>query len=212
MRKWFFIGALWLTCASIAALAQGALPLDTFISPDEAFQFAYPQNYDLLVGERILTGTQGRHPGIPVCDFTTAMACVIYPIASDENTRFEAAGFSVHAVPGVSAESECLNYSDQLAKAPAPPAQLTSISINERTFRHLSSRKKVPGHIQAADLYRTFKQQKCYELHIEVSLAEEPGVQRTSASSSGANSLGDARADSARDSLRLILSTVVFER
>lgn len=208
MRKRFFIGALWLSCASIAAMAQGALPLDTFTSPDGAFQFFYPQNYDLLVGERILTGTQGRHPGIPVCDFATAMACVIYPIANEENTRFEAAGFSVHAVPGVLAESECLNYSDQMANAQTPPAEPTSISIHDSTFRHLSSRKKVPGHVQATDLYRTFKQQKCYELHIAVSLAEESGRQRPSPS----NSLGDPKADSARESLLLILSTVVFER
>src|SRR5579863_4250793 len=141
MRKWFSIGALWLSCASIAALAQGALPLDTFISPDGAFQFAYPQNYDLLVGERILTGTQGRHPGIPVCDFATAMACVIYPIANEENTRLEAAGFSVHAMPVITAESECLNYSDQSAKPQLQLAQLTSISINDRTFRHLFTKK-----------------------------------------------------------------------
>ena len=211
MRKRLFVGAFWFAWASIAALAQGALPLDTFTSPDGAFQFAYPQNYDLLVGERILTGTQGRHAGIPVCDFATAMACVIYPIANEENTRFEAAGFSVNTLPGMTAESECLNYSDQMANAQTPQAP-TSVSINDRTFRHLSSRKKVPGHVQAADLYRTFQQQKCYELHIEVSLAEESGAQRASLSHSPANSLGDAKADSARESLRLILSTVVFER
>ena len=212
MRKRFFIGALWLSWASIAAIAQGALPLDTFTSPDGAFQFVYPQNYDLLVGERILTGTQGRHPGIPVCDFATAMACVIYPITNEENTRFEAAGFSVHAVPGVTAESECLNYSDQSAKPQLQLAQLTSISINGRTFRHLSSKKKVDGHVQAVDLYRTFQRPRCYEFHIEVSLAEESGGQRPASSNSPANSLGDAKADSARESLRLILSTVAFER
>lgn len=212
MRKWSFVGALCFAYASIAALAQGALPLDTFTSPDGAFRFVYPQNYDLLVGERILTGTQGRHPGIPVCDFATAMACVIYPIANEENTRFEAAGFSVHAVPQVTVESECLGYSDQSANAQTPPAQPASISINDRTFRHLSSRKRVPGHVQATDLYRTFQQQKCYELHIEVSLAEESSVQRASLPNPPANSLGDPKADSARESLRLILSTVVFER
>lgn len=212
MRKRLFVGALWLIGASIAAQAQEALPLDTFTSPDGAFQFLYPQNYDLLVGERILTGTQGRHRGIPVCDFATALACVIYPIANEENTRFEAAGFSVDAVPGGITESECLNYSDQLAQAQMPPAPLTSISINDHTFRHLSSKKKVTGHVLATDLYRTFQQQKCYELHIEVSMAEESGVQRASISHSPATSLGDAKADSARESLRLILSTVVFER
>lgn len=211
MKRWFFIGALCLCWASIAAMAQGALPLDTFTSPDGAFQFWYPQNYDLLVGERILTGTRGRHAGIPVCDFATAMACVIYPIAHDENTRFEAAGFSVHAISGISAESECLNYGDPLTTGQTP-AHLTSITIHNRTYIHLSSRKQVPAHIQATDLYRTFRQPMCYELRIEVSLGEESSTQRPSPVNSGANSLGDARADSARESLRLILSTVVFER
>ena len=208
MMKLWFIGVLWLSWASITAMAQGAVPLDTYSSPDGAFQFFNPQNYDLLVGERILTGTQGRHSGIPVCDFATATVCVIYPIANDENTRFEAAGFSVHAIPGIATESECLNYSDQSAKPQLQLAQLTSISINDRTFRRFFTKKKVSGHWQAADLYRTFQQQRCYEFHIEVSLAEESSGQRPVSS----NSLGDAKADSVRESLRLIMSTVVFEQ
>ena len=64
----------------------------------------------------MLRATQSRQPGVSVCDFSTALACVIYPIEAEEDTRFEAAGFSVEAVPGVTVESDCLTYTDQLRR------------------------------------------------------------------------------------------------
>jgi hypothetical protein len=202
MRRLFCIGVVLLSFARLSAVGQ-APPLDTFISPDGLFQFVYPQSYELLVGERILKATQGRHQSMPVCNFSTALACVIYPIEIQDEIRFEAAGFSVNTVPGITGESDCLSFADQPSKT---QAQLGSISINEHVFRHSSSRKKIPGHLQAADLYRTYSHQKCYELQIEVSLSDDSAIPRASQ----ANSLGDAKADSARESLRLILSSFAF--
>ena len=58
---------------------------------------------------------------------------------------------------------------------PRPGAlELTSIDINERVFRHALIRKTVSGHWQAADFYRTFDRDRCYELQIEVSVSDEP--------------------------------------
>ena len=207
MRILVAIGLLWLSFG-LSAIGQGAPTLDTFTSPDGIVRFVYPQTYQLLVGERILKATQGRRSGIPVCDFLTALACVIYPIEAEEQTRFEAAAFSVDTIPETTNESDCLTYADQLRRADGDVTQPTSITIGNRTFRHAVARKKTPGHEQAADFYRTFKNGKCYELRIRVSLTEDSSTPRPSRP----GSLGDPTADNARDSLRLILSSVAFDQ
>ncbi len=207
MSRLLGIGALWLSFGWVGAFGQGATPLDTFTSPDGTFQFVYPQTYELLVGDRLLKATQGRHSSIPVCDFSTALACVLYPVETQEDTKFEAAGFSVDTVPGVTNESDCLTYADQLRRTEGDVMQPTSVTIGSRTFRHAVTRKKTPGHSQAADLYRTFKNEKCYELHIKVSLMEDSSGPRPSRP----GSLGDPSADHARESLQLILSSVAFQ-
>lgn len=192
--------------ASACAWAQGAPALDTFTSPDGVFQFVYPENYELLVGERVLKATQGRHSAIPVCNFSTALACVLYPIELQEETSFEAAGFSVDSVPGVNSEGECLTYTDQLSRSRDEQFDLSSITINDQVFRHAVAKKKLPGHAQAADLYRTYIRQTCYELEINVSVSDESPPQKRPSS----GTLGDARVASAREALRLILSSFVF--
>jgi hypothetical protein len=195
-----------LSCLS--TLAQGPPALDTFNSPDGTFQFVYPETYELLVGELILKATQGRDNALPVCDFATALACVIYPIESERETRLEAAGFSVDTVAGISNEADCLAFADELARSRGTQLPLTSVSIHSRVFRHASATKKLPGHLQSGDFYRILAKQKCYELRIEVSISDDPVPQKVSIS----NPLGDAMANSARDSLKLILSSVVFEK
>ncbi len=208
MSRLFAIGVLFLSLGWSGAFGQGAMPLETFTSPDGTFRFVYPPTYELLVGERILRATQGRRSSIPVCDFSTALACVIYPIETPEDTRFEAAGFSVDSVPGVTSESDCLTYADQLRRTEGDVMQPTSVTIGNRTFRHAVTRKKTAGHSQAIDFYRTFKNEKCYELHIKVSLTEDSSNPRPSRP----GSLGDPSADHARESLQLILSSVVFQQ
>jgi hypothetical protein len=68
------------------------------------------------VGERILKATQGRQSALPVCDFSTAVACVIYPVESERETRLEAAGFSVVTL-AASNESDCFAYKDEKARS-----------------------------------------------------------------------------------------------
>ncbi len=217
MFKPFTLALLIVSLSSFPASGQEPPALETFISPDGNFQFVYPQTYELLQGERMLKATQGRRIGIPVCDFSTAMACLIYPVevrgVEAANTRFEAAGLSVRAIAGVTEELGCLTYADlayphQSAPPATEQAPVTEVAINQRVFRHASLKKTISGHTQAADFYRTFLQQKCYELQIEVSLSEEPPAQKVLPSTS----LGDPVADSARESLRLILSSVVFQQ
>ena len=61
MSKLTRIAAAVVSLSCLSTLAQGPPALDTFNSPDGTFQFVYPETYELLVGERILKATQGRH-------------------------------------------------------------------------------------------------------------------------------------------------------
>lgn len=205
MRKLSPIAAAVVVVSLLSARAQEPPTLEIFKSPDGGFQFVYPETYELLTGERILKATQGRHVVLPVCDFSKAMACVIYPVETERETRLEAAGFSVDAVAGVANEADCLAFSDPSGRSLGTEPQ-TSVSINARLFRHTSVMKRLPGHIQAADFYRVFTRQKCYQLQIAVSVADAPVPQKVAQSSS----LADAAVNTARESLRLILSSVVF--
>ncbi len=190
---------------SLGALGQKPPDLETFTNPDGAFHFLYPANYELLVGDRMLKATQGRHVGIPVCDFSTAFVCVIYPLEELDDSRFEAAGFSVDGVPGVTSESDCLSYADPSVRTKRDQPRPSALNINGRVFRYVSSKRTIPGHTQFAHLYRTFRSGRCYQLRIAASLSDEQGVQPPS------KSAGNAEAESARESLKLILSTFAFE-
>jgi hypothetical protein len=207
MLKLLSCGLLLLSSA--AALAQGAPALDVFTNPDGAFHFSYPEDYELLSGERILKATQGRHPGFPVCDFSKSLVCVIYPIERLGNDKIEAAGFSVDVVPLGTTESDCLEYADRFARSNSNDehSQPSPFSIKGRAFQHVSAKRKMEGHAQSSDLYRTFLKDRCYELHIEVSLADESTAQPRASSKSPVGAV----AGSARESLRLILSSVTFE-
>ncbi len=206
MLKWFTIALLVAQSFSHGHAFAQATELEIFSSPDGAFQFVYPETYDLLLGERMLRATQGRDVGIPVCDFSSALACVIYPIESVQDPHFEAAGFSVRALAGTN-ESDCLTYADQPEPSPDQHLEVTSVAINNRVFRHTSVRKSISGHTQAIDFYRTFGSDKCFQLQIAVSFPAS-GPKPAPKSSS----LGDVKADSARESLRLILSSVIFQQ
>lgn len=195
-----------LLCSSLQVVAQGARSLEIFTSPDGVFQFLYPENYELLVGERILRATQGRPHGIPVCDFSTALVCIVYPIESD-NGRLEAAGFSVAAVPGMSTEADCSAYADRRAATSGESLRASPVRINGREFLFTAARKTITGHRQSGYTYRTFQRQRCYELRIAVSLSDDAPAQRPPDSSS----LGDPDADAARESLKLILGSFFFK-
>jgi hypothetical protein len=133
---------------------------------------------------------------------------VIYPLESETETKLEAAGFSVDSVPGITREAECVAFGDEHARSRGMQSPVSSLSIRSRLFRHASAIKKSPGHLQTADFYRIFAEQKCYELQIAVSISDDPVLQKVSTS----NSLPDARANSARESLKLILSSVTFAK
>lgn len=206
MRRLIRIAALSLTLSWLSSTAQAPPALDKFTSPDGAFEFAYPESYALLVGESILRATQGHNSTLPVCDFVTAVACVIYPVEGLAESRLEAAGFSVDKLT-TGTETDCLTYTDPIGRSRGTDTQ-SPVTLHSRMFRHATATKRLPGHVQTAEFYRTFNQQKCYELQIAVSLADDS----TNHKLARPGSLGDPRADNARESLRLILSSTIFQK
>jgi len=203
MRKLYGIGFLLLT--SLPTLEQNPPPLYIYTSPDSSFQFVYPDNYELWSGARIPNTIQGERMGIPVCNSSTAMACVVYPSDRFENTSFEAAAFSANRIVTVSAESDCLGYTDQLAP---PRAHLTTspTTINGRAFSYVSDTAMVTGHSQSAHLYRTFRDDRCYELRIAISIS---GVLPASPTPQG-QAFTNADAEHVRAPLRRILNSFRF--
>jgi hypothetical protein len=191
---------------SLDVLAQRPTTLDAFTSPDSAFQFLYPDNYELLVGENILKATQGRHLGFVVCDFSRALVCVVYPIERLEDDKFEGAGFSAEVLPAATIESDCLAYANRFSRPEDEHSQPAQVRINGRMFHHVSVSRRMTGHAQSSDLYRTFHKDRCYELRIDVSFSE----QSTTPPRVPSKLPEAAAADSARESLKLILSSVVF--
>jgi hypothetical protein len=204
MLKLLSLGLLLLSSAG--AFAQGAPVLDTFTSRNGAFRFSYPDNYELLVGERILKATQGRNLGYPVCEFSTALVCVIYPIERLDNDKIEAAGFSVNAAPGVITDKDCLGWADRIARSSDEYSQPSFTIINGHGFNHFSGKRRMDGHAQSSDLYRTFYKDRCYELRVEISLSQESTAPKQASSRVQEKAVGDT----AREALRLILSSVAF--
>jgi hypothetical protein len=200
------VGIFLLLFGSLSAMGQAAPSLEIFTSADGVFQFIYPESYELLVGERMLKATQGRHLDIPVCDFSTALVCVLHPIERLDDSKVGAAGFSVDVVRGVTTEADCLSYADRLAQPNSEQFQPAAAGVNGRVFRHASTKKTVAGRSQSADLYRTFQKDRCYELRISVSFSDELNVRQASAASPD-----DARADNTRESLKLILASFAFK-
>jgi len=198
--------ALLLLLSSLCASAQGPPSLENFTSSDGTFQFMYPENYQLLVGERILRATQGRPRGMPVCDFSTALVCIVYPIQADDG-KLEAAGFSVGSMPGAASVAECLAGVDPATATRGAPLHSSLVRINGTDFLFARTKKSADGHMQAGYTYRTYQKDRCYELRIAVSLSDEANPQHQTDS----NSLGDPLADSARESLKLILGSFFFK-
>jgi len=148
MLKLLSLGLFLLSSAS--ALAQGVPALDVFTNPDGAFHFSYPENYELLSGERILKATQGRHSGFPVCEFSKSLVCVIYPIERLGDDKVEAVGFSVDVVPLVTSESDCLGYADRFARSNDEHSQPSPFSIKGRAFQHVSVKRKMESHARSS--------------------------------------------------------------
>ena len=154
-----------LLSVSLSSLAQGNI--QTFISPDGAYQFTYP-TYFVRCSQNMRWfpwGPEDCASMIPVClgsENTANVACVAYPKARYKDyPEFEAAAFSVAQLQDFTTEKDCLKLSDALV---LPQKSKTSVVIHGVSFKVFEQGGSAGGSSLSGRVYHAFHDGKCYEL------------------------------------------------
>ena len=141
-----------------------------FTSPDGTFAFEYPKS--LIKCERDPKQEDSWIPArsceavIPVCSYASltkdaTIACIAYPAETLAGTNFEAAAFSVNKLDEATAD-------ERLQVTDPHPATSHKEKINGVTFDVFDVGGVAAGSFLAADAYRNFHQNRCYELDLRV--------------------------------------------
>jgi hypothetical protein len=155
-----------------------------FIGPNGIFRFKYDNSLvkctrdsrqsDLWIPVKSCAGY------IPVCaDFSgtgdDTIACVAYPALAMKGTNFEAAAFSVNLVNATTTDV-CLNVAEPNVRT------LRKEKVNGMTFTLIEAGGVAAGNLMDGEAYRTFHQNKCYELDIRIASSNignyDPGTVR----------------------------------
>ena len=143
-----------------------ALKVKTFVSPDGTFQFDYADSLARCQPEgpvpTLLNERRSCASYIPVCD-EDRIACLAYPADEYRGYNFEAAAFSVIALPGVTTELKCLTNVDR--NTCRPPR---SEAHNSVTFGTAECYEGGLGHHLNRQIYRTFHAGACYQLSVNI--------------------------------------------
>src|SRR6266566_560105 len=78
----------------VPAFGQTARKTSTFTTPDSAFRFVYPTEFQVCTRGKIQPCLQSF---IPVCE-QDALVCVVYPAEEFKDTSFGAASFQVREI------------------------------------------------------------------------------------------------------------------
>jgi|SRR5579859_3024278 len=153
-----------------------------FVSPDGAFAFTYPRT--LIKCEKDPKQESSWIPArscggyIPVCadaslDEDATVACIAYPAETLNGTNFQAAAFTVSQLHTATSD-ECLQVVEP------HPATSHKETINGVTFDVFDAGGVGAGNALAADAYRSFHQNRCYELDLRVAFSNisnfDPGT------------------------------------
>lgn len=151
---------------------QTAQKTSTFTSPDGAFRFAYPADFQVCTRGKI---DPCNRSFIPACE-SDALVCVVYPAEEFKDTNFGAEAFQVR---------EILTTHEMMTAdvcvTPYPPKNGATVSpwpeflisaerpvemIGSVEFVHGLNGGAATGHSSGIDLYRGFHKQRCFELSI----------------------------------------------
>lgn len=158
----------------ISAFGQTARKTSTFTSPDGAFRFQYPSDFQLCAKGKI--DDCMRSTIIPVCE-TDALVCILHPSKAFEGTSTSGVGFQVREVlyngyPPPTADQCVTPKGDEYSENFYISAEHPVEAINGVSFLHGINGSAAGGNSSFTDLYRAFRKKRCFEL---------------SSSSSGAN-------------------------
>lgn len=148
-----------------------------FTSPDGVFAFEYPKS--LIKCERDPKQADWWIPArsceavIPVCAYNSltkdaTVVCIAYPAETLLGTNFEAAAFTVNKLDEASAD-ECLRITEP------HPATSRKVNVNGMTFDMFDMDGVAAGSFLAGEAYRSFHQNRCYELDLRIAAAN-PGA------------------------------------
>ena len=153
-----------------------------FTSPDGMFAFEYPKS--LIKCEKDPKQENRWIPArsceayTPVCTDAAStkdaiVVCIAYPAETIIGTNFQAAAFSVSRLDAITAD-ECLRVTEP------HPATSHRKKVNGVTFDVFDVGGPAAGNWLAADAYRNFHQNTCYELDLRVAFvsmgAFDPGT------------------------------------
>ena len=169
---------LLMTCATTSWAQSRQDSLKTFTSPDGAFAFRYSrqlihcQHKEQGPGDGYWIPAENCVAYHPVCDGVvgqdnTAIACFAYPRNRFTDTSaFEAATFSVEIVNRLVTEKDCLSGPADQMFLRRPPVEIHGVSFVVFKFGEAGMNQSVGG-----ELYRTFHREKCYQMGINVAMA-----------------------------------------
>jgi hypothetical protein len=143
----------------------------TFTTPDRAFLFSYPSDFQVCTAGKIDPCLQSF---MPVCE-GDALVCLIYPTKQFEGTNFGAASFQVREIhreqmmtPDVCATPYPLmdsngpwRWPEFLVSAEHPVEMIGGVQ-----FLHGVTGEGATSHSLGSDLYRGFHKQRCFELRV----------------------------------------------
>ena len=156
----------------VPAFGQTARKTSTFTTPDSAFRFVYPTEFQVCTRGKIQPCLQSF---IPVCE-QDALVCVVYPAEEFKDTSFGAASFQVREI---FTEQEMMTA--DVCVTPYPRKDGDTVSrwpeflisakhpvevIGGVQFLHGVNGGAATGHSIGIDLYRVFHKQRCFELSV----------------------------------------------
>jgi hypothetical protein len=155
--------------APVPAAEPAAPAKRTYRDEARGFTLAYPEEFRLLIDKEEM-GTSGY---IPVCDPSTAVACLLLPRETYAGTNFEGAGFAVNVLPDKKTEAECLK----------PEGNMRFISdewFAGVTYKSFAGGDAAMSHRSEGSDLRTFRNETCFSLtkRVATSVFEvyEPGT------------------------------------
>ena len=179
IRAIFCVMALAVTFTSLSASGQNrstAHPeLTSFTDPDKFFEIRYPKS--LLV----CSHRDGENPDvwspdscisdIPVCDNSghagNVLACLAYPGGEFKGSELQAAAFSLSHIESLNA--------DECAKkwARSDTANIHSEEIHGLKFQVGHAVETGNSHAADESMYRIFHKHACYELDVNLAIAQD---------------------------------------
>jgi hypothetical protein len=166
--------ALLATSLSIPAFGQATWKASTFTSPDGAFRFVYPTDFQVCMKGDMQSCNFAY---IPVCD-EDALVCAVYPGREFKDTNFGAASFQVREIltsREMMTADVCVTpfpRKDNGTVTDWPDFLISAEHLSEMIgglqFVHGISGGAATSRSIGIDLYRRFYKQRCFQLSVSV--------------------------------------------